>query len=103
VSGVGDQFDALNKELVDVKELVTLDSQERATEFSLLRQQVQDQSDALETQRRTLASLSKKLEEANADIRSNLEYRKRNNMEVLELKKRIQQLSEPSSTASDGV
>jgi chromosome segregation ATPase len=82
---------------------VTLDSQERATEFSLLRQQVQDQSDALETQRRTLASLSKKLEEANADIRSNLEYRKRNNMEVLELKKRIQQLSEPLSTASDGV
>jgi chromosome segregation ATPase len=103
VSGVGDQFDALNKELVDVKELVTLDSQERATEFSLLRQQVQDQSDALETQRRTLASLSKKLEEANADIRSNLEYRKRNNMEVLELKKRIQQLSEPSSMASGGV
>jgi len=94
VSGIGDNFDSLNKDMIGLKDQLSVNNQELGTEVGLIRQQVQDQTDALETQRRSLTTLVKKIDEANADIRSNLEYRQRHNMEVLEMKKQIQQLAE---------
>ncbi len=92
VSGVGEQFDALNKEMIGLKQLVTMDNEDRATELALMRQQLQDQTDVLETLRRELGVVKKQLGEAKEDIRSNLEYRARHNGEVLEMKKQIQRL-----------
>ncbi len=92
VSGVGDQFDALNKEMIGLKQLVTMDNEDRVTELALMRQQLQDQTDVLETLRRELGVVKKQLGEAKEDIRSNLEYRARHNGEVLEMKKQIQRL-----------
>lgn len=94
VSGVGDQFDALNKEMIGLKQLVTMDTEDRATELALIRQQLQDQTDTLETLRRELGVVKKQLSEAKEDIRSNLEYRARHNGEVLEMKKQIQRLGD---------
>ena len=94
VSGVGDQFDALNKEMIGLKQLVTMDTEDRATELALIRQQLQDQTDTLETLRRELGVMKKQLSEAKEDIRSNLEYRARHNGEVLEIKKQIQRLGD---------
>ena len=94
VSGVGDQFDALNKEMIGLKQLVTMDTEDRATELALIRQQLQDQTDTLETLRRELGVVKKQLSEAKEDIRSNLEYRARHNGEVLEIKKQIQRLGD---------
>ena len=101
VSGVGDQFDALNKEMIGLKQLVTMDTEDRATELALIRQQLQDQTDTLETLRRELGEVKKQLSEAKEDIRSNLEYRARHNGEVLEMKKQIQRLGDlPTTPAS---
>ncbi|MFL2535135.1 MAG: hypothetical protein ACJ0RQ_02760 [Candidatus Azotimanducaceae bacterium] len=101
VSGVGDQFDALNKEMIGLKQLVTMDTEDRATELALIRQQLQDQTDTLETLRRELGVVKKQLSEAKEDIRSNLEYRARHNGEVLEMKKQIQRLGDlPTTPAS---
>ena len=94
VSGVGDQFDALNKEMIGLKQLVTMDTEDRTTELALIRQQLQDQTDTLETLRRELGVVKKQLSEAKEDIRSNLEYRARHNGEVLEMKKQIQRLGD---------
>ena len=94
VSGVGDQFDALNKEMIGLKQLLTMDTEDRATELALIRQQLQDQTDTLETLRRELGVVKKQLSEAKEDIRSNLEYRARHNGEVLEMKKQIQRLGD---------
>jgi uncharacterized protein HemX len=94
VSGVGDQFDALNKEMIDLKQLVMMDNEDRTTELALIRQQLQDQTDTLETLRRELGVVKKQLNEAKEDIRSNLEYRARHNGEVLEMKKQIQRLGD---------
>jgi uncharacterized protein HemX len=94
VSGVGDQFDALNKEMIGLKQLLTMDTEDRATELALIRQQLQDQTDTLETLRRELGVVKKHLSEAKEDIRSNLEYRARHNGEVLEMKKQIQRLGD---------
>ncbi len=94
VSGVGDQFDALNKEMIDLKQLVMMDNEDRTTELALIRQQLQDQTDTLETLRRELGVVKKQLKEAKEDIRSNLEYRARHNGEVLEMKKQIQRLGD---------
>jgi chromosome segregation ATPase len=98
VSGVGDQFDALNKEMIGLKQLVTMDTEDRATELALIRQQLQDQTDTLETLRRELGVVKKQLSEAKEDIRSNLEYRARHNGEVLEMKKQIQRLGDLPTT-----
>ena len=57
-------------------------------------QQLQDQTDTLETLRRELGVVKKQLSEAKEDIRSNLEYRARHNGEVLEMKKQIQRLGD---------
>ena len=101
VSGVGDQFDALNKEMIGLKQLVTMDTEDRTTELALIRQQLQDQTDTLETLRRELGVVKKQLSEAKEDIRSNLEYRARHNGEVLEMKKQIQRLGDlPTTPAS---
>ena len=101
VSGVGDQFDALNKEMIGLKQFVTMDTEDRATELALIRQQLQDQTDTLETLRRELGVMKKQLSEAKEDIRSNLEYRARHNGEVLEMKKQIQRLGDlPTTPAS---
>ena len=101
VSGVGDQFDALNKEMIGLKQFVTMDTEDRATELALIRQQLQDQTDTLETLRRELGVVKKQLSEAKEDIRSNLEYRARHNGEVLEMKKQIQRLGDlPTTPAS---
>jgi len=64
VSGVGDQFDALNKEMIDLKQLVMMDNEDRTTELALIRQQLQDQTDTLETLRRELGVVKKQLNEA---------------------------------------
>jgi uncharacterized protein HemX len=98
VSGVGDQFDALNKEMIGLKQLLTMDTEDRATELALIRQQLQDQTDTLETLRRELGVVKKQLSEAKEDIRSNLEYRARHNGEVLEMKKQIQRLGDLPTT-----
>ena len=98
VSGVGDQFDALNKEMIGLKQLVTMDTEDRATELALIRQQLQDQTDTLETLRRELGVVKKQLSEAKEDIRSNLEYRARHNGEHLEMKKQIQRLGDLPTT-----
>ena len=98
VSGVGVQFDALNKEMIGLKQLVTMDTEDRATELALIRQQLQDQTDTLETLRRELGVVKKQLSEAKEDIRSNLEYRARHNGEVLEMKKQIQRLGDLPTT-----
>lgn len=78
--------------MIGLKQLVTMDNEDRATELALMRQQLQDQTDVLETLRRELGVVKKQLGEAKEDIRSNLEYRARHNGEVLEMKKQIQRL-----------
>ena len=92
------QFDALNKEMIGLKQFVTMDTEDRATELALIRQQLQDQTDTLETLRRELGVMKKQLSEAKEDIRSNLEYRARHNGEVLEMKKQIQRLGDLPTT-----
>jgi chromosome segregation ATPase len=103
VSGIGGQFDDLNKEMIGLKQIVTMDNEDRATELALIGQQLQDQADIVETLRRELGVLNERLDDARQDIRSNLEYRARHNSEVLEMKKQIQRLEEPAPSPSISV
>ena len=51
-----------------------------------------EQVDAFEKSRRKLDLVSQQLGDAREDIRSNLEYRARNNTDMLEMKRQIQTL-----------
>ena len=93
VGGLGDRFEALNKEMIELKKTLAIENDDQATQIALLRQQLQDQVDAFEKSRRKLDLVSQQLGDAREDIRSNLEYRARNNTEMLEMKRQIQSLS----------
>ena len=93
VGGLGDRFEALNKEMIELKKTLAVENDDKATQIALLRQQLQDQVDAFEKSRRKLDTVSQQLSDAKEDIRSNLEYRARHNTEVLEMKRQIQALS----------
>ena len=92
VGGVGDRFGSLNKEMVGLKKTLAIENDDHATQIALLRKQLQDQVDAFEKSRRKLDLVSQQLGDAREDIRSNLEYRARNNTDMLEMKRQIQTL-----------
>jgi len=94
VSGVGAKIDALNKDLISLTQQRSMDSEDLATELALIRQQNQDQADALETLRRAGTVMAKQISEAQEDIGSNLKYRQQHNTEVIEMKKQIQRLDD---------
>jgi chromosome segregation ATPase len=94
VSGVGGKIDGLNKDLITLKQQRAMDSEDLATELALIRQQNQDQSDALETLRRAGTLMAKQISEAKEDIGSNQNYRKQHNLQVIGIKKRIQKLED---------
>jgi len=94
VSGVGAKIDALNKDLISVKQQRSMDSEDLSTELALIRQQNQDQADALETLRRAGTVMAKQISEAKEDIGSNQNYRQQHNSEVIEMKKQIQRLDD---------
>ncbi len=71
-----------------------MDSEDLSTELALIRQQNQDQADALETLRRAGTVMSKQISEAKEDIGSHMNYRKQHNTEVIEMKKQIQRLDD---------
>ena len=71
-----------------------MDSEDLATELALIRQQNQDQADALETLRRAGTLMAKQISEAKEDIGSNQNYRKQHNLQVSGIKKRIQKLED---------
>ena len=93
VGGLGDRFEALNKGIIELQKTLTIENDDQATQIALLRQQLQDQVDAFEKSRRKLDLVSQQLGDAREDIRSNLEYRARNNTDMLEMKRQIQSLS----------
>ncbi|MCO4830447.1 hypothetical protein N8756_06200 [Pseudomonadales bacterium] len=94
VSGVGAKIDALNKDLISVKQQRSMDSEDLSTELALIRQQNQDQADAIETLRRAGTVMAKQISEAKEDIGSNQNYRQQHNSEVIEMKKQIQRLDD---------
>ena len=94
VSGVGAKIDALNKDLISLKQQRAMDGEDLSTELALIRQQNQDQADALETLRRAGTVMSKQISEAKEDIGSNLKYRQQHNTEVIEMKRQIQRLDD---------
>ena len=93
VGGLGGRFEALNKGIIELQKTLSIENDDQATQIALLRQQLQDQVDAFEKSRRKLDLVSQQLGDAREDIRSNLEYRARNNTDMLEMKRQIQSLS----------
>ena len=92
------QFDELVADIARVRQILTDDSEDMTTQFSLVRGQVQDQADLVEANKRNLASIQNRVKITEEAIEVIDKYRAQVNKRLVDLQAMIQSV-EPIPTA----
>ncbi len=90
VGKISSRFDALSVDMVEVKQNLIIDNEEMATEVSMVRGQIQDQTVQVEGTKRNVAVLTRQMKEAQESIDVIDRYRIQLNQKLLQLERLIQ-------------
>ena len=96
MTNVAEQFKTLSSDMIEVRQSLIIDNEEMTTQVSLVRGQIQDQTDQVEGNRRNISVLQRQITEIDEAIESNDRFRQQINQRVLDLQGQMQSESVPS-------
>ena len=95
VHGIEARFNTLSTEMLRLKQDVQGDNEDMTTQVAMMRGQTQDQAVIVEGNRRTIASLSEQLTDAQEAIDVIDRYRRQINQRLVDLQEQLQDQAAP--------